>query len=117
MKRPISLWVFGIGGVITNILGGIILFLMLYMPIGAFFMIQFLATTCLLILLLIISTIALFKLKKWGRNIFIVFTLILNIILIWYLLYFSLLTIAVIIFLICFVVYFFKPSTRALFNK
>ena len=120
MKRPISLWIFGIGGVIINVFGGAILFLMLYMPLGAFFMVQFLTITALLILLLIASGIALFRLKKWGRNIIIVITIIMNlfiIILLTDLKIFPIVNISVIIFLICFIFYFLKSSTRELFNN
>ncbi|MFA6358366.1 MAG: hypothetical protein WCY09_06885 [Candidatus Omnitrophota bacterium] len=117
MKKPVSLWMFGIGGIITDILGGGLLFLMLYMPVGAYFMVQLLVVTCLLILLLVMSTVALFKLKKWGKNIFVVLTLILNIVLIWGLLHFSLMSIFVIIFIFCFMVYFLKPEVRKLFDS
>jgi len=117
MKIPVSLWMFGIGGIIISIFAGMFLFLMLYMPVGAYFMVQFLIGTCLVVLLFIISTIALFELKKWGRNIFVVFTSISNVFLIWYLLYFSFLSIFAIIFFLCFIAYFLKPSTRELFNK
>jgi len=120
MKRPISLWIFGITGVVANISSGIIFFLMFYMSARAFFWSKFIIITLLLLLMLIITAIGLFSLKRWGRNIFSVFTIIINssiIVLLSRLMVFPVINIVLIVFLICFVVYFLKPSTRRLFDR
>lgn len=112
-------------GVITNIFSGVILFLMFYMYAQAFFWVQSLIIIWLLIFLLILSAIGLFKLKKWGRNIFIVFTIIMNspMVLLFskLLLYdksplFFFIAASLITFIIFFISYFLKPSTRELFS-
>lgn len=117
MKRPISLWIFAIGAIITDLLSGAILFGMLIMPAQAFFWNQFVAGASLLLLLFVSSVIGLFKLKKWGRNIFVSLTLIIDCILIWFFAEISLLlSIILITFILSFIVYFLHPSVRKLFK-
>lgn len=128
MKRPISLWVFGIGGVVTNAVFAVFLYPLFYMftQFYLFTWIIFLILAALFFPVLIISFIAMLKLKRWGRNIFITMTLIIN----WSIILFSTVTILssgitdflnigiiLMVFIISFMVYFLKPSTKALFSE
>lgn len=128
MKRPISLWVFGIGGVVTNAVFAVFFYPLFYMftQLYLFTWIIFLILAVLFFPVLIISFIAMLKLKRWGRNIFITMTLIIN----WSIILFSTVTILtsgmtdflkigiiLIVFIISFMVYFLKPSTKALFSE
>jgi len=65
-----------------------------------------------LLFLAIILIVNLFRLKKWSFNIFVVFTLIINLPFIVY----PLLGGFVAVFLLYFIIYFFKPSIRGLFK-
>lgn len=127
MRRPISLWIFGIGGIITDLFSGAIFFMMFLMPAQAFFWNGFVSIILLLLLLLFISIIGLFRLKNWGKNIFVTITLIMNSLLILFETYLVLRTrsidllvvidIILILFIISFIIYFSLPSTRKLFAK
>lgn len=119
MKRPISLWIISILGIITDIFSGAIICMGLIMPAQAFFWNQFIAITLLLLLLFIVSIIGLFKLKKWGRNIFVTLTLIMNlsmVVLLSRLNIFHILNTIFIFFILSFSIYFLHPSVRRLFK-
>jgi hypothetical protein len=126
MERPISLGVFGAGGIITNVFLGVFFYPLLYMftQFYLFTWIIFLILAVLFYPVLVVSFIAMLKLKKWGRNIFVTITLVVNCSVVLFLTImlpssvdFLSLDILLTVFIISFVVYFLKPSTRALFNK
>ena len=121
MKRPISLWIFGIGGMITNIFSGIIFYLVFYLYTQLYLLlwIIFPIIAGLFILSVVVSYIGMLRLKKWGRNIFVIITLIMNSLMILLLprLEFLLMRAILTVFTISFVFYFLKPSTREMFNK
>ena len=117
MKRPMGLLIFGIMAIVTNLVSIAVFFMMFIMPAQAFsYLIPLISTIVLFLLLLIISSIGMFQLRKWGYNIFVTVTLILHLLLAFYLLVFPGVNIIIIIFLSCFMVYFLKPSTRKLFK-
>jgi hypothetical protein len=90
------------------------------MPAQAFFWKRFIVITLLLLLLLFISIIGLFRLKRWGKNTFVVITIIMNlsiILLLSKLNIFAVINVFLIIFVFSFLFYFLKPSTLKLFDK
>jgi len=105
-------------GIIIDLLAAFILFMMFIMPAQAFFFNQFVVICLLFIALFLSSLFGLFTFKKWGRNIFLVLTSLLNIFLLWF---FSpmpyLFSIILFIFLFIFIIYFLLPTTRRLFYK
>ena len=128
MKSLIGLWIFGIVGVIANVVFAVFFYPLLYMftQFYLFTWIIFLILVALFFPVLIISFIAMLKLKKWGRNIFVTITLIINCLTILFLTVMLLtsgmtdflnVVIILTVFIISFMVYFLKPSTRALFSK
>lgn len=119
MKRPIGLWVFWIIGLITDILGGILFYFILYIPLQRFLFtwFLFLAIVILYLPFLIIVSIEFFRLKKWAKDIFFMVSIIMNIVIVWYLSVFPLLNIISVIFLLSFIVYFLNPSVRRLFKE
>ncbi len=119
MKIPISLWLFGIVGVITNIISGVIFYppFYIYTQLSFFVWVAFLVIAGLFIPFQIVLYIGILKLQKWARNIFVIITLVMNSLLILLLLLGSFfLAVIIIAFLVCFIMYFFEPSTRKLFN-
>ena len=125
MKMPVSLLVFSLIAIVLDFYSGYLIFPAFAM-LTQYNLAALLGNNCyyvfhnillLLAVLILIIIGSLLKLKRWGYNIFIIVTLIMGLFLAFYLLAFPIISILVIIFLICFVVYFFKPSTRALFNK
>ena len=117
MRKPISLWIFGIGGIVYNLLSMVILFTALIMPAQYYsFFIPFVAITILLLLFLIASSIEMFKLKKGGKNIFVGITLLMSPFLILFFSVSPIIAILLVIFLLVFVAYFLNPSIRRLFN-
>lgn len=133
MKRPISLWIFGIMAISVNFYIGY-LFLPAFMMLiqyhlamllgnnyyNVFYSLLFLLSICILALLA-----GLFRLKKWAYYIFVALTLLLN-----FLMFFihvgnlidgqfnlRIFSLILIISTVCFIIYFLKPSTRRLFNK
>ena len=128
MKRPVSLLVFSLIAIAIDFCIGCFFFPVfamltqynLAMLLGDNYYYVFYSILLLLSVFVFVVIYGLFNLKKWGRNIFIFITIIMNSLVILSfskLAIFGTVTITLIIFLICFVVYFFKPSTRALFNK
>jgi len=128
MKRPISLWIFGIGGVVTNVIFAVFLYPLFYMftQFYLFTWIVFLILAALFFPVLVISFIAMLMLRSWGRNIFVYMTLIINCFIILFSTVtiltsrtydFLFLDIILIVFIIFFMIYFLKPSTKALFGK
>jgi hypothetical protein len=126
MKTPISLWVFGMVGIITNVFLAVSFYPLLYMftQFYLFTWIIFLILAVLFYPVLVASLIAMLKLKKWGRNIFVNITIVVNCFVVLFLTImlpgsvdFLNLDILLTVFVISFAVYFLKPSTRALFNK
>jgi len=128
MKRPISLWIFGIGGVVTNVIFAVFLYPLFYMftQFYLFTWIVFLILAALFFPVLVISFIAMLMLRSWGRNIFVYMTLIINCFIILFSTVtiltsrtydFLFLDIILIVFIIFFMIYFLKPSTKALFDK
>ena len=126
MKTPISLWVFGMVGIITNVFLAVSFYPLLYMftQFYLFTWIIFLILAVLFYPVLVASLIAMLKLKKWGRNIFVTITIVVNCFVVLFLTImlpgsvdFLNLDILLTVFVISFAVYFLKPSTRALFNK
>lgn len=128
MKRPISLWIFGIGGVVTNVIFTVFLYPLFYMltQFYLFTWIVFLILAALFFPVLVISFIAMLMLRSWGRNIFVYMTLIINCFIILFSTVmiltsrmddFLFLDIILIVFIILFMIYFLKPSTKALFGK
>ena len=128
MKSKMSLWIFGIGGVISNVVCAVFFYPLLYMftQFYLFTWIMFLILAALFFPVLIILFIAVLKLKRWGRNIFITITLTMNCLTILFLTMMQLtsgMTVFLIVdtiltvFIISFMVYFLKPSSRELFNK
>ena len=125
MKRPVSLLVFSLVAIALDFYSGYLIFpafamltqYNLAMLLGDNYYYVFYSILLLLSVFILIIIGSLLKLKRWGYNIFIIVTLIMVLFLAFYLLVYPVISILVIIFLICFVVYFFKPSTRALFNK
>ena len=116
-KIPGTLWMFGILAIISDLFAGTILFMMLAMPAQAFSCFTpFIGVTALLLLFLIISTVGVFKLKRWGRNIFVSLTLIMSCFLFWFFLFNLLLNILLSIYIISFTFYFLNPSTRKMFK-
>ncbi len=127
MKRPIGLWIFWLLGMIINIILGFIFYPLLYMftQLILFLWITYLIIVALFFPLLIIASIGLLKLRRWGRNIFITITLTMNLPTILLLtalslksrlLDFFILDIILIFFTILFSIYFFRPSVRSLFK-
>lgn len=117
MRRPIGFWIFSILGIITNLIAGLILIMMFIMPAQAFFWAGFLIISIALLVTFIISFIGLVRLRKWGRNIFLIFTFIMNSCLI--ILFSNLgffIWLPFLVFLILFVIYFSFSSVRRLFN-
>lgn len=118
MKLPISLWIFEIGAMVTNLIALTIFFLIFIMPAQAFsFFIPFISTAVIFLLLIIISGLGVFFFKGWGYYIFVITTFIMNLFLAFCLLVIPGINIMEIAFLACFMVYFLKPSTRRLFNR
>jgi hypothetical protein len=126
MKTPISLWVFGMVGIITNVFLAVSFYPLLYMftQFYLFTWIIFLILAVLFYPVLVASLIAMLKLRKWGRNIFVTITIVVNCFVVLFLTImlpgsvdFLNLDILLTVFVISFAVYFLKPSTRALFNK
>ena len=117
MKKPISLWIFGITGIICDLLS-MAVFFMVFIMLAQYnsFFIPFITITILLLLLLIVSSIEMFKLKRGGKNIFIFLTLAMNIFLFIYLLAFPVVNVCFAISLLVFIAYFLNPSIRKLFN-
>lgn len=117
MKKPISLWIFGSVAVVINFISLVMLFFMFVMQAQRFlFFTPFILSMILLVLLLIISSVGVCHSKKWGYYIFIIITLIMNLLFAFLLLVFPAISFVVMIFLACFMVYFLKPSTRELFK-
>jgi hypothetical protein len=125
MRIPIGFWIFAILGIISNFVSGALLYMMLMMPAFAFFPYPFIAAVLFLLTLFIISIIGLFKLKKWGRNIFVTITTLLNVIVVSIFTILSLgskslyLLVPAVALTVCFfvsVLYFFRPSVKELFN-
>ncbi|MFA5149451.1 MAG: hypothetical protein WC937_04370 [Candidatus Omnitrophota bacterium] len=128
MKRLVSLWVFGIGGVVTDAVFVVFFYPLFYILAQSYLFtwIVFLTLVVLLFPVLIVSFVAMLRLKKWGRNIFISMTLIINFFVILFTTAMILtsrttnflnIVIILVIFIILFIVYFLKPSTMALFDK
>ncbi|MFA5177930.1 MAG: hypothetical protein WC440_07310 [Candidatus Omnitrophota bacterium] len=128
MKRPVSLWMFGLGGIVADAVFAVFLYPLFYMftQYYLFTWIVFLSLAALFFPVLVVSFTAMLRLKKWGRNIFISMTLAINC----FVILFSAATILssgttdsfniviiLAVFIISFIAYFLKSSTRALFNK
>ena len=128
MKRPLGLLVISFIGIAVDFCIGYFffpVFLMLTqyylaMLLGNSYYYVFYSILLSLLIFVFVVIYGLFKLKKWGRNIFIFVTVVMNFLVIFFfsrLAIFGIVITPVIIFLICFIIYFLKPSTRALFNK
>ena len=119
MKAPISLWMFGIAGMIINVFAGAVSYPLFYMLTQLYFVLWviFLFAVLLFIPFLIICCIGMLKLRRLGKNIFVAITFIMTIILIKFFSYVPLLSIALTIFLISSTIFFLQPSTRRLFDK
>jgi len=128
METPISLWIFGLGGVISSVFFAVYFYPLFYMftQFYLFTWIIFLILAVLFFPVLIVSFIAMLKLRRWGRNIFVIMVLTINCFVILFLTVNILasgrddninIDIILTVFIISFIVYFLKPSTRALFNK
>ena len=127
LKRPIGLWIFWILGIVSNIFLGKTFYPVLYMftQLSLFLWIVFLLIAALFLPLLIISSIGLLRLKRWGRNIFFSITLIMNIPVIVLLTLVSFTSkasdlfiqdVILLLFIVLFMVYFLHPSVRKLFK-
>jgi len=120
MKRPISLWVFGVGAMVMNILSWMLLSLMFYMPARGSIWDKFLIISIFLFFLLLGVNIELFRLKRWARNMFVIVTLIVNsavVALLTTFMVFPAMNIFLMVFILSFTVYFLKPSTRRMFSR
>ncbi len=119
MKRPISLWILTIAGMVTNILSGIIFYPVFYMftQFYLFTWVIFIASVVVFIPLQVFLCIGVLRLARRCFNIFFILTLAMNVLLFFYFsLNFPLLACIVVGFLVYFISYFVKPSTRKLFN-
>jgi len=124
MKRPIGLWIFGIAAIaidcfIVYLFFPVFAMLTQYhlaMLLGNNYYYVFYSILLLLSVFVLIVIGGLLRLKRWGYNLFIIITLILNLFSAFYLMALPGANIIVIIFLSCFMVYFLKPSTRELFK-
>jgi len=124
MKTNFNLWLMEILTIAIDCYVLYLLFPMLMMLLQYILAIflggnYFLAFYCLMAAFLffaIILVVSLFRFKKWSFNIFIGVTLLINILL-WFFLKLSLLKALLIIIFLCSIIYFLKPSTRKLFIK
>ena len=130
MKKPIMLWMFGIIAMIFYLYS--ILLILCFSFAGAHFAI-YVPIALIVFILFVASIIGLFRLKRWGRNLFIAFTVIIN----YLLLYlsgtigsehksiieisighfkFNTWDIVILFFSLALLTYLFSPSTRKLFK-
>jgi len=120
MKRPVSLWVFGIVGIIVDILLLALMFMAFFMPVCAtqsyIIFGVYIAIFVSLLLFIIGSAIEMIKLKRRGKNTFIMLTILLSPLLVIWLLFFLPAGIGFIIFYILFIGYFTGSSVKKLFN-
>lgn len=111
-------WLISVLGIITDLIAFAILFIMFIMPAQAFFLTQFVVICFFSVVLFLFSVFGLFSFKKYGRNIFLALTLLLNIFLLWFFSLISyLFSTILLVFSFLFIYYFVLPSTRSLFNK
>jgi hypothetical protein len=118
MKNIAWFWLMSVLGIVIDLIAALIFFMIFIMLAQTFFLTEFIVICVFLVTLFIVSIFGLFNFKKWGRNIFLILTLLSNIFLLW--LFYSrsyLLNIILLAILFLFIYYFMLPSTRLLFDK
>jgi len=133
MKRPISFWIFGIMAISVNSYIGYLFFpafmmltqYHLAMLLGTNYYNVFYGSLSLLSIAILVLLVSLFSLKRWAYYIFIILTLLLNLLVSF--IYIGELvegnfnlrvtTLILIIYAVCFMIYFLKPSTRRMFSR
>lgn len=115
----------GLIAIFIDCYAGWALFLMTVMAFGVDYTLPYFILVCSTPILFIYSIIGLFNLKRWGRNIFVVMTLLLSLGLLyvylfelrWKYIKLEAWLILFMAFIPTFLIYFSLPSTRALFSK
>ncbi|MFA5153637.1 MAG: hypothetical protein WC554_13840 [Clostridia bacterium] len=115
MNNIAWLYLLSILGIIIDLVAAFILFMMFIMPAQAFFLSQFVIVCLFFIALFLSSLFGLFTFKKWGKNIFVVLTLVMSS-LVWFLFFklniFVIVSVGFIIFSLIFILYFTHTSVN-----